>query len=75
MRNLIASLYAELRANGYYPDGFKKTGEINFRTALEDKTNRVLLDSIEPTPKDSRELDKLISMARKGVSKIGSVYS
>ncbi len=35
LRNIIAEKYKELRKAGYFPDGLKTTGGINFRTALK----------------------------------------
>ena len=64
MRVEIAALYKELRDNGYYPDGINGLGEINFRTAFEDPVHRLLLDTVEPTPKNGKEISAMISRAR-----------
>ena len=72
LREQIAGVYRDLRANGFYPDGFYPNGSIWWRTTLLGDVNKMASEDLDPAPRNSGELEALLVVAREKFRSIGS---
>ena len=73
IRGEIAKVYQELRANGFYPEGFNGNGEIRWCVAMKSPVFAKLEREMEPVPVTSAELEAMIAKARMAFGNIGMV--